>query len=479
MKNIFFKIGEPVANVAQLSSVVANNVDTSKLTSVQRPKTAIDDKFVQELSQELQFKNKDVIDKITNLMVEQNASSLKMSKELQKEDVQAFAKSFLDKLLKESKITQEQYNRAINTPISEKAFNKFKSELRHYYKDVKDNIDKVAKTKEFQEEHDWETVNEEKGYHLNIIEGEINSKKVSLEAEKLRQTAKKMMDLRDQIQNNLKYWIKYKKILVSASIGVGTTSILVSAFSLIFPFFGVFAVTVVSATASVTSFGLSIWIDIIQKNIDLAKNKVKKYIQLISNSTDIESILVKIHGYLSDSISIVDSGKKIWKIKKSKTKILDKKIQPSKNVIKGGSGILSKLFRKKFTLFSIANDAVQFGFNIKELVNLNNQITQINEKEKEINEELQGISEQINDFKKYGWTVINETEQTDYYWNGGRGGKNLVFRNQQTGEEKTIQEMLKTPDWQLRFWGLQKIHDKIKGDYIRKLRNDTKEDNLG
>ncbi|UUD36046.1 hypothetical protein NPA08_03775 [Mycoplasmopsis citelli] len=473
MKNMFFKIGEPIANVTQLSSVVANNVDTSKLTSVQRPKTAVDDKFVQELSQELQFKNKDVIDKITNLMVEQNASSLKMSKELQKEDVQAFAKSFLDKLLKERKITQEQYNRAVNTPISEKSFKKFKSELRHYYKDVKDNIDKAAKTKEFQEKHRREIVNSEKGYRLNIVDGEINSKKASLESENLRETVKKMMEARDELKNNLKYWIQYKKRLVAASIGIGVTSIVTGFFSFFFPFLAI--VSVATATSSLI---LNQWTKEIEENIRIAQEKLDSYKELISDSNDTESGIVNIHALFWGVTSIGKSWIDVDNLtQKDNIKYINygfKQLGLKKGLVN-----FIKTASKSFTLFAIANDAVQLGFSVKDFINLNNQLDKINKKEEEINRKIMSITEEIKEFKKYGWTVISETEQTDYYWNGGRGGKNLVFRNQQTGEEKTIQEMLKTPEWQLRFWGLQKVHDKIKGDYIRKLRNDTKEDNLG
>ncbi|UUD36050.1 hypothetical protein NPA08_03795 [Mycoplasmopsis citelli] len=65
---------------------------------------------------------------------------------------------------------------------------------------------------------------------------------------------------------------------------------------------------------------------------------------------------------------------------------------------------------KSFTLFSIVNDSVQLGFSIKELINLNNQIRQINKAEEEINHSIERISNQIQKYKKYGWTVINETE---------------------------------------------------------------------
>lgn len=73
-----------------------------------------------------------------------------------------------------------------------------------------------------------------------------------------------------------------------------------------------------------------------------------------------------------------------------------------------------------------------------------------------------------------------ESEQTDYYYNGGKGGKNLVFKNLQTGDEKTIDEMLEVPDWQLYKWHLTKVYNtSLKEWYIRKLPNSKKEDNLG
>ncbi|WP_134110275.1 hypothetical protein [Mycoplasmopsis mustelae] len=90
------------------------------------------------------------------------------------------------------------------------------------------------------------------------------------------------------------------------------------------------------------------------------------------------------------------------------------------------------------------------------------------------------MSNKIDTLREVGWVVINETPQTDYYWRGGKGGKNTVFKNLKTGEILTIDEMIQKTDLELYILGLKKVFNpKLNEWYIRKLPNHTKKDNLG
>ena len=85
----------------------------------------------------------------------------------------------------------------------------------------------------------------------------------------------------------------------------------------------------------------------------------------------------------------------------------------------------------------------------------------------------------IKNIKKLGWVVVHETEQEGNYEEGGKGGKNLIFKNLETGEIKTLDEMLKYTDFELSLWKLQRVKDSKKGTYLRRIKNNILEDNLG
>ncbi|WP_027121228.1 hypothetical protein [Mycoplasma leonicaptivi] len=65
------------------------------------------------------------------------------------------------------------------------------------------------------------------------------------------------------------------------------------------------------------------------------------------------------------------------------------------------------------------------------------------------------------------------------YNNNRRVGKNLIFKNLKTNDYKTIQDFLKMSDFELMINGLQKVYNPKRGWYIKKIRNNIKEDNLG
>ncbi|QZE12665.1 hypothetical protein [Mycoplasma sp. Ms02] len=78
------------------------------------------------------------------------------------------------------------------------------------------------------------------------------------------------------------------------------------------------------------------------------------------------------------------------------------------------------------------------------------------------------------------WVVIHETRQTGFYWDGGKGGKNLIFRNMNENKNYSLEELLSKSDEELYTKGLRKVfNSKLNEWYIRTIRNKTKKDNLG
>ncbi|WP_029513177.1 hypothetical protein [Mycoplasmopsis primatum] len=89
------------------------------------------------------------------------------------------------------------------------------------------------------------------------------------------------------------------------------------------------------------------------------------------------------------------------------------------------------------------------------------------------------ISIQIGNMKNIKWIVVNETPMDKPYWKGGVGGKNLHFKNTETGEIKSLEEMLKYTNFELSSWKLLKVYSRKYGWYIKTFPNKVKFDNLG
>jgi hypothetical protein len=70
---------------------------------------------------------------------------------------------------------------------------------------------------------------------------------------------------------------------------------------------------------------------------------------------------------------------------------------------------------------------------------------------------------QINDYlskaKLVKWVVVDETKQTDEYWRGGIGGKNLKFKNLETKKIFTLEELLSYTKMKLNLLGLTKVYN--------------------
>ncbi|ADN69404.1 hypothetical protein [Mycoplasmopsis fermentans] len=127
----------------------------------------------------------------------------------------------------------------------------------------------------------------------------------------------------------------------------------------------------------------------------------------------------------------------------------------------------------------VVGSALQTLGSFYDVYTASKELDYFNECAKKASDLISDFSKKIKDIKKIGWVVIHESEQTGPYYMGGTGGKNLIFKNLETNEIKTINEMLELSDFELSLWSLQRVNDPKKGTYLRKKANNSLYDNLG
>ncbi|VEU75799.1 Uncharacterised protein [Mycoplasmopsis maculosa] len=80
----------------------------------------------------------------------------------------------------------------------------------------------------------------------------------------------------------------------------------------------------------------------------------------------------------------------------------------------------------------------------------------------------------VSKIKLPEWVVVYESNLICRYSNRGVGGKNLVFRNITTNEEKTIDKIFKYSNDQLAIWSLIKVYFKSQDWFIKTFPNKLK-----
>ncbi|WP_373436276.1 hypothetical protein [Metamycoplasma equirhinis] len=104
--------------------------------------------------------------------------------------------------------------------------------------------------------------------------------------------------------------------------------------------------------------------------------------------------------------------------------------------------------------FGDAYSAIMATINYFTIVN------EINEKAVQLQKlfDFSGYLEnQLNILEKIQWVVINETPLDKPYEEGGKGGKNIIFKNRKTGELFALDKLLSKPQYELNLLGLLKI----------------------
>ncbi|TPR54362.1 hypothetical protein [Metamycoplasma neophronis] len=285
----------------------------------------------------------------------------------------------------------------------------------------------------------------EKGFSIND-DGEINSKKLSLMIEPL---IKEYNELKSSMDAEAKTVLDLKiasTVFITTSVvfGLITTGLTIASF------FGVpvAAPAILTGMAAVTfgSIGATLKLcaksslNSITKNDELTNKELLKYF------FDLASMPYKtIIGNIANVDNLSAGISKISDINKS--------IVITKEIFK-----------------------VYSNFNL-----LVSEILEYVEYSKKINHfllKLSSLKHIIDESRKIKWVVINELPQDNPYWLNGKGGDNTHFKNLETNEIKTLEEMLQYSDFELYAWNLKRVNGP-NGIYLRTLPNSSKEDNLG
>ncbi|UWD34231.1 hypothetical protein [Mesomycoplasma molare] len=392
----------------------------------------------------------EVVNQIASDLLNTKKSATKITSEIDFEQFKSLYSQILDVAeIQNTKLSEEQ-KKSILDKISLKEFKKFKQEIKKTLVSFRKQEKNKALSEEFKSSLKELVTDKEKNYKVNIIEGEENSKQALFTLEKLDKLLKESKEVKDVLVKELKDTEILLSLLLRNSLVLSVNSIIYSIMSLTNPGFGFLLFT-----NTFVSVGYWIWYKNVSDKRDKLLNRIKNY--------------DKIFGHNSSS------G-------------LYNAFEAFKNIISAGHSVRAwaqtPAISKITNIISVATSAVLESINIyftqKELEESNARIDKINLFEKELQNLVSNWEKEYKDIQNFNWVVINETKQTDYYYNGGTGGKNLVFKNLKTNEIKTISEMLSLDEITLYNMGLMKVYNsKLEEWYIKKLPNKTKKDNLG
>ncbi|TDV24495.1 hypothetical protein BCF59_0468 [Mycoplasmopsis mustelae] len=477
MKKLLFSIGEPISGLGGLTGIVPQTakIEDDLLLKKQFSKdlTSKDISKAIQFSQNV-FKGKEnIIDSISNSIIERKTSVNKTIKEtITFDDFYEITNSIIDGYRANNFINQLQAEEARKL-INKQAYKSFVSDFSKDINSYKKEFTKIVATnkpkKQDEEFKITRTVLEsDKGYVVNLVNNEVNSKELTVQFFKLENELKNINIIYKGINDNIVNLNYRIKVAIGLKIAASATSI-VTAF---LGFFSLGLAFFLSAGAGVASIGLSIHIKNLKRQKEAYVKNLDSIKLLIKPGKKYDSGFMDAYGFSKDVITSVPVNvfSTVWNYSKGQKFWYSGLKEGLKNLRKG-------FF---WQIPGIALDIADITISVNEIIGLNNESSRINSYLQNLENWLNLISQNLENIKKVEWVVVKETPQTAPYNKGGIGGRNEVFKNLKTGEILTIDEMLKQPDWKLYSWGLKKVFNpRLNVWYIRKLPNHTKKDNLG
>ncbi|MGZ9763213.1 hypothetical protein ACXYRP_02905 [Mycoplasma sp. 5912] len=471
MKNIIFKIGDVTSGLNGLTGINNNDVkfETSFPKIMEHPDKDLNIEYIEKLSKNI-FKNKEnILDKISEGIIKKNKSINKPISEISLDDYKEIMNNFLDIYKTNNLITKDQQEN-INNYLNETGYKKFKNELIKSLNTFKSGVHtvkkEVAKLNNNESTIQRTVLDANNGYVINIDSNEMNSKNLTKQFFELESKSQDIKQIYIDINDNILWYNNIIKRLLNAQIAMSAVSIF-SFFAGIFSFGLGFFGTALSAGASI---GLSVAISILESRRDkyIKNHKLLSEIFEFPKKSSTDEALSGysygknvISGWTWNVFSAVKNYKgKFWAIEKVPYKTFFKK---------------AFLHTTGFVL-----DSIDIYLTKREIDSMEDKNKKINNFLSELENQLQTIAINLENIKRVEWVVVKETPLDKPYNQGGKGGKNLVFKNLKTSEVLTLEQMLAKHDWMLYAWGMQKIYNKKLNEwYIRKLPNKTKTDNLG
>ncbi|MFV9451773.1 hypothetical protein ACNF36_02555 [Mycoplasma sp. 4463] len=127
----------------------------------------------------------------------------------------------------------------------------------------------------------------------------------------------------------------------------------------------------------------------------------------------------------------------------------------------------------------LIGSAVSLGTEINDIVQTAKSLSANKTQKLEYLDEVARYAVGMQKIEKVEWVVIDETKLDKPYNEGGRGGQNRYFFNLKTKQTRHISHFLNMSKQELAMNGFIKVKSKTRGQYIKRIPNKTKEDNLG
>ncbi|WLP85532.1 hypothetical protein [Mycoplasma seminis] len=448
--NLFASVSntiQPTANVEVVKEKVKNNSVNEQ-----------NQKEVEKIQKSLLEKHSKEINNIAENVLNTKKSSKSVLGDIDNETINQIAEDGLKELVKNKtiSISKEQIEKMQTNEMKLKIANDIKNEIKKVSLDFK-KTQKMNKKPNYKK-----TITEVKRVQTTSNpewtvndDGSINSKFILLKL-------KKLDDLYNEYKINylpqlemLQHLTEIKKALVASSIAFAA-----SAAILYFVSFWTGGITgAFAVAASVTAGACSLAATIIDSKINKFKSEFKQ----------LENIYYKI------------SMPKFWTVSSNVIGLISfaNDIAAWKQITNSIKYNLPASVSNFSAALGITTNLLSIGFNSVELANTCKELEINGRRILEIKEILRNIVSQKELFEKVDWVVVDETPMDKLYTEGGKGGKNLMFMNLKTKEVKPLEYFLSLTKSQLYYMGLMKVHHPQTGWYIKKLPNDSKEDNLG
>ncbi|MEA4276383.1 hypothetical protein [Mycoplasma sp. 21DD0573] len=129
--------------------------------------------------------------------------------------------------------------------------------------------------------------------------------------------------------------------------------------------------------------------------------------------------------------------------------------------------------------FSLGSTAISLASGVVGLVETSKDLDASLKKQNALSDRIAGFSNQMSKMETIEWVVIDETKLDKPYNEFERGGKNRYFFNLKIKQTSHLSHFLNVSKRELGMNGFIKVKSKTRGQYIKRIPNKTKEDNLG
>ncbi|MGZ9762132.1 hypothetical protein ACXYRQ_01440 [Mycoplasma sp. 394] len=474
MSRTLIKLGDPITGLSGVIGIPVQSYNIPpnyhKIIDARLESTGYDNELKKE-------KNNHILEMAGELYLFEKSlpdflnSSMSLNELMSKVSKKNFSKllnKYVRRLVDDKVISSSDANLITNQ--SPKKFNemydKFLGELRLSVDKLKLQIQENIKKEKRIRKINRVSLDDEKGYKINIEDDIENSKKITIRFFEVEKKIEQIKPILKLLNEGVKSTNDILLKLNSAYLSLAVTSTLSGIVAFFIPVVGA-VLGAGSAFSLIVLTGVIIYFKTRKQNF-LDKNAALKKIISLDDGSNVEESKIS---YFYDAYDFASNG---WKI----TDNIFKLVMYFKSKI--SNAIKDMLEFSLPSLESLGIDGLSIILALGDRTQIQRENDIINNYTSDLKKTLDSLYNELNNIKKVEWVVIKETPKNDSYNHGGKGGRNLVFKNLETGQILTINEMLQQTDLQLYKWGLKKVYNPArKVTYIRKLPNKTKLDNLG